>query len=118
MQTLMDVRHLTNTLIIDCDIIPTRVSFDDSFDTIFYFSSHKKKYGSLVIENGIVKAASETNNLSPCKCSGMYYVKSVAELLAKMTNPNSIASGMIGAHAIKESSFIRLGDVEDYFEAL
>jgi hypothetical protein len=35
-----------------------------------------------------------------------------------MKDDNSIASGMIGAKAIKETTFIRLGDVEDYYEAL
>ena len=57
-------------------------------------------------------------NISNVKCSGVYFVKSVSELLKNMTDDNSIASGMIGAKTIKETTFIRLGDVEDYFEAL
>jgi len=120
-ETLEQIRFKEDCLIVDCDIIPI---FDNDFildlkeDTIFYFNSDKNKYGSLIIDNGIVIEASEKGNISKYKCSGLYYVKSMDKLLNEMKDDNSIASGMIGANTIKENKFIRLGDIEDYFEAL
>jgi hypothetical protein len=65
-----------------------------------------------------VSAALERDNVSSLKCSGMYFVKSIDRLLNSMTDDNSVASGMIGARVIEEDTFIRVGDVEDYYEAL
>jgi hypothetical protein len=42
----------------------------------------------------------------------------MSDMLHKMQDDNSIASGMLGAKAVYEDTFIRLGDVEDYYEAL
>lgn len=118
-ETLEQVRHEQNCLIVDCDIIPVGISTKDlSEDSIFVFETAKSKYGSVVLDGNKLVRADEKENISNIKCSGAYYVKSVDVLLNAMTDVNSIASGMIGATAIKENTFIRLGDVEDYFEAL
>jgi dTDP-glucose pyrophosphorylase len=118
-ETLKEIENEIDCLIIDCDVIPLldqKIDFQE--DTIFIFESEKNKYGSLnLIENRVI-GVSEKENISNVKCSGVYFVKSVSALLKNMTDDNSIASGMIGAKTIKESTFIRLGDVEDYFEAL
>jgi hypothetical protein len=71
-----------------------------------------------LLNNNTLKEISEKENISNLKCSGLYFVKSMEKLLSSMKDDNSIASGMIGARAIKETTFIRLGDVEDYYEAL
>ena len=46
------------------------------------------------------------------------FVKSIKKLLGDMINCDSLASGMVGSNTIKEDTFIRLGDIEDYFEAI
>jgi hypothetical protein len=120
-ETLEEIRFEKNCLIVDCDIIPLlgyKVLQDLKEDTIFYFKSNKNKYGSLIIENGIVTGTAENKNISENKCSGVYFVKSMNELLNKMTDVNSIASGMLGANTIEEKTFVKLGDLEDYFNAL
>ena len=118
-ETLKEIENEIDCLIIDCDIIPLldqEIDFQE--DTIFVFESDKNKYGSLNLIGNRVIAVSEKENISNIKCSGAYFVKSIAALLQNMTDENSIASGMIGAKTIKENTFIRLGDIEDYFEAL
>jgi len=118
-ETLEQIRHQTNCLIVDCDIIPVGISLKEpADDMIFVFESAKNKYGSVIVANNKLQQVSEKENISNIKCSGAYYVKSMASLLDAMTDVNSIASGMIGATTKKESTFIRLGDVEDYYEAL
>ncbi|MDA1120849.1 MAG: hypothetical protein O2887_10245 [Bacteroidetes bacterium] len=118
-ETLKEIEWEENCLIIDCDIIPYGIdSLKFEGDTIIYFNSEKNKYGSLIVKNNIVESVSENKNLSSNKCSGVYYIESIKSLLNRMTDDNSIASGMIGAKTIKENTFIRLGDVEDYFAAL
>jgi len=118
-ETLQALAGQTDCLIIDCDVIPVGCDVSNlTNDTIFCFSSNKQKYGSIVLHNGYVASVDERNSVSKTKCSGAYYVKSIDRLLASMTDDNSIASGMIGAHAVYEDTFIRVGDVEDYYEAL
>lgn len=117
--TLAEISTEHKCLIIDCDIIPyMNHPIEYHKDTIYVFESNKNKYGSVVIDSGIVKQASEINNISKYKCSGAYYIESMADMLDKMQDDNSIAFGMIGAAAILETTFVRIGDVEDYFEAL
>lgn len=118
-ETLKEISHYENTCIIDCDIIPfglDSVEFDG--DTICVFTSNKEKYGSVVIENGKVNGVAENVNISRFKCSGAYYVENVSDLINKMKNPNSIGAAMTGASVLLEKSFVRMGDIEDYFESL
>lgn len=118
-ETLKQISNYEDTCILDCDVIPFElqtIKFKE--DTLVCFYSQKQKYGSVIVETGKIVKADETNNISTFKCSGAYFVKSVADTINKMTNENSIASAMIGADALLERSFVRLGDVEDYMEAL
>ena len=118
-ETLQEIAHEQDCLIVDCDIIPVglpELQFDG--DTLFYFNSDKLKYGSILIEDGKLLAVDEKNSISKNKCSGIYFVKSMSRLLEQMKDDNSLASGMIGAKVIQENTFIKLGDVEDYYEAL
>jgi hypothetical protein len=118
-ETLKQIINEKDCLIIDCDIIPLldwNINLNE--DTIFYFESQKNKYGSIEIDNSKVIRASDKENISNNKCSGAYFIKSIKDLVNKMEDSNSIASAMLGAGVIKENTFIRLGDIEDYFEAL
>lgn len=118
-ETLQEIANEEDCLIVDCDIIPVGLpdlQFDG--DTLFYFNSDKPKYGSILIEDGKLLAVDEKNSISKNKCSGIYFVKSMSRLLEQMKDDNSLASGMIGAKVIQENTFIKLGDVEDYYEAL
>lgn len=118
-ETLAELAGQEDCLIVDCDLIPRDFQpFSTDMDTIFAFRSNKDKYCSLVLQNNRVASALERKNISSLKCSGLYFVKSVDRLLASMTDDNSIASGMVGARVIEEDTFIRVGDVEDYYEAL
>lgn len=118
-ETLERIRDYTDCLIIDCDIIlEKRMPVDNDNDCLYYFNSDKDKYSSLIIDgNYEVFRASETIKVGENKSSGLYFVKSVASLLEKMSD-NSIAEGMIGAKAYLENSIIKLGDPTDYYEAL
>lgn len=118
-ETLQEIANEEDCLIVDCDIIPfglPDLQFDG--DTLFYFNSDKPKYGSILIEDDKLLAVDEKNSISKNKCSGIYFVKSMSRLLEQMKDDNSLASGMIGAKVIQENTFIKLGDVEDYYEAL
>ena len=118
-ETLEEIKNQKDCLIVDCDIIPYGfVQTQLVEDTIYFFESEKNKYGSILLNNNLLEKVSEKQNISNFKCSGLYFVKSVERLLSSMKDDNSIASGMIGAKAIKETTFIRVGDVEDYYEAL
>lgn len=108
-------------LIIDCDIIPfgfDKSNIDTSSDAVFVFESKKQKYGSVLIENNRITNCSESDSISRIKCSGIYFIKDLDTTISKMTNKNSIISGMVGASTVYENTFIRLGDIEDYMEAI
>lgn len=108
-------------LIIDCDVIPFGIENRKwNRDTIWTFYSEKMKYSNLVIKGGKLVGASESSSSSGFKSSGVYYLKDITETLKKMElgNKNSIAEAMIGADVKVETEFVRLGDVEDYMEAL
>jgi dTDP-glucose pyrophosphorylase len=120
-ETLSFLKNESNCLIIDCDIIPidfdaTKLSFEEDF--LFAFHSNKPKWGSIIVENDRLVKCSESKNISNIKCSGIYFIKSIEKLLNQMIDPNSIASGMIGAKIFYENTFLRLGDVEDYFNTI
>ncbi len=120
-ETLKQIEERYNILIIDCDIIPYNINIKDintEIDNIYAFNSDKNKYGSIIAENNSVVAANEYNNLSKVKCSGVYFCKDLQLVIQNMTDPNSIISGMIGANIIMENTFKRLGDIEDYYEAI
>lgn len=119
-ETLFEIADQKNVLIIDCDIIPFGLDvslIDTNCDNIFIFESDKNKWGSAKIKNGILINCDEKSNISDCKCSGIYYIKNMENTLNKMQD-NSIASGIIGAKCIVENTFVRLGDLEDYMEAI
>lgn len=118
-ETLQEIKHQTDVVIIDCDIIPFELNLSEFInDTVYVFNSDKNKYGSVVIENGKIKSSSEKNNISTTKCSGVYCIKNMEQLLNKMNDDNSIVSGMYGADVIYENTFLRFGDLEDYCESI
>lgn len=116
-ETLKYIQDYTDCLIIDCDVIPRGCLYQHNEDTVYYFVSDKEKYSSISIHSGRVSQASEHGNISEYKCSGAYYVKSVSKLIEKMGD-NSIVEGMIGANVRQENSFVRLGDIEDYYDSI
>jgi hypothetical protein len=116
-ETLTQIKDLSNVLIIDCDIIPFKIDLskiNTKKDNLFVFRSNKNKYGSVVVSSNIMTNCDENENISDTKCSGVYYIRNMRSTISKMTNNNSIASGMIGANIIYEDTFLRLGDIEDY----
>lgn len=118
-ETLSLLAGEKDCLIVDCDVIPIGFSYTGfETDVIFSFRTNKEKYCSLITENGKLAAAFEGENFSHIKSSGVYFLKSIDATIKRMTNPNSIASGMIGAKVLEEDTFLRVGDVEDYYEAL
>lgn len=130
------IRDWRNVLIVDCDVIPVFVaeSFKDptpkikrSFDSIielgtdaiWYFESDCSKYGGLEAdENWRLVAAKERGQGHKYRASGLYFLKHVGTTIDRMTDHNSIAGGMAGAMMIFENTFIRIGDAEDYLNAL
>lgn len=136
------IRDWKNVLIVDCDVIPVfeKPTFVPNFkeyfewlptqprDFIFCFASASPKYcglhfnfegsecgGSGCLESAIEREVSKTPIF---RASGVYFLKDVGATVDRMTDPNSIASGMIGAKATPEQTFIRVGDPEDYLNAL
>ena len=117
-ETLSQIPENNQVLIIDCDIIPFGLNLDDidtSNDCVLIFNSNKNKYGSVILENNKIYISSENNNISSTKCSGVYFLKDLQATLQKMNDNNSIVSGMNGASTILENTFLRFGDIEDYF---
>lgn len=121
-ETLKQIDNCENILIIDCDIIPfgfKKSLITEETDAVFVFQSTKNKWGSVAIdENEKIIESSETSSISNIKCSGIYFIKNLHNTIQKMTNPNSIVSGMVGSNIIYEDTFLRLGDVEDYASAI
>lgn len=118
-ETLESIKNESDCLIIDCDIIPLGINFTDfDEDVVYAFVSDKNKYGSIISHEGKLLQSNEKENIGKVKCSGAYYIKSMKKLLDSMTDVNSIASGMTNAKIIMENTFIRLGDIEDYYEAI
>lgn len=119
-ETLERIKDYEDCLIVDCDIMPLGFIMPSTKDNfLFYFKSNKEKYSSIVLgDGGKVAKVSETIKISDNHCSGIYFVKSVANLLEKMTDDNSIASGMIGAWTLREDYIVKVGDPSDYYEAL
>lgn len=136
------IRDWKNVLIVDCDVIPVfaKPTFVPDFkeyfewlptqpnDYIFCFSSASPKYCGLhftfngakcqssgCLESAIEREASDGPML---RASGVYFLKDVGATVDRITDPNSIASGMIGAKMTPEQTFIRVGDPEDYLNAL
>lgn len=121
-ETLSLIPEKENALIIDCDIIPfgldTR-SIDISSDCVMLFHSNSSKYGSVLLDdNNKVSISSENNNISTNKCSGVYFLKNLRRTIKNMTEDNSIISGMNGASTVFENTFLRFGDIEDYFSSI
>lgn len=130
-ETLDEIRHLKNAMIVDCDIIPVgwdQALLDDAetghydWDTIWFFKSDNPKYGGLYMDNKglreLERVCEKGDTTTKCRSSGIYFLKDVGATLDRMTDPNSVASGMIGAKMILENTFIRVGDPEDYLNAL
>lgn len=118
-ETLTLIPENNNILIIDCDIIPFGLdlsSIDTSGDCVVLFKSDYSKYSSVILDdNNKIYTSNENNNISSIKCSGVYFLKDLQTTLGKMNNDNSIVSGMVGASTIFENTFLRFGDIEDYF---
>lgn len=120
------IRDWQNVLIVDCDVIPVFAAWEyllgkdehERTDAIFYFESDSPKYGGLQMNNGRLSFAKERGEGQKIRASGLYFLNHVGTTVDRMTDPNSIASGMIGARMIFEDSFIRVGDAEDYLNAL
>lgn len=120
-ETMERIKDYEDCLIVDCDIIipTTGLHVQPTVKNwVYYFESNKEKYSSIVLDGNYIDQASETKSISQKKCSGLYYVRAVNELLERMTDDNSIVSGMYNALAIPETYIIKLGDPEDYYEAL
>lgn len=119
-ETLERIKDYTDCLIVDCDIIPSMVYVPNNFsgDWLYCFWNTKEKYSSFKTKDHLISEVSESKKISDVHCSGVYFVKSVKRLLKKMTDDNSILSGMIGANTLQEADWIKLGDPEDYYEAL
>jgi hypothetical protein len=118
-ETLNEIRSWNNVLLFDCDIIPfgmPELSFKT--DEVVCFTSTKKKYGSVKIENGLVVESTEKQSTWENKLSGAYFIKSVSKLLERMSDDNSVISGMDKPKVYFEDTFVRLGDREDYLEAI
>lgn len=117
-ETLAKVKDYTDCLIIDCDIVlPFALDFNGQNDALFYFESTKDKYSSIQTDDDMVIAACERASISNKKSSGVYFVRSVLDLLQRMKT-DSIAEAMIGATAYPENYIVKLGDPTDYYEAL
>lgn len=136
------IRDLKNVLVVDCDVIPVfaKPTFVPDFkeyfewlptqpnDYIFCFASSSQKYcglhftfdGAECQSSGCLESAieHEVSERPMPRASGLYFLKDVGATVDRMTDPNSIASGMIGARMIFENTFIRVGDPEDYLNAL
>ena len=118
-ETLQEIKHLQDVVIIDCDIIPFDLVLKEfNNDTVYAFRSLKNKYSSIIVEDNKVINSCEKNNISEIKCSGVYCIKDMQILLKNMKDENSIISGMVNTDVVYEDSFLRFGDVEDYFESL
>ena len=131
-----------NVLIVDCDVIPVfaKPTFVPDFkeyfewlptqpnDYIFCFASSSPKYcglhftfdGAECQSSGCLESAieHEVSERPMPRASGLYFLKDVGATADRMTDHNSIASGMIGAKMTPEQTFIRVGDPEDYLNAL
>ncbi len=123
------IRDWKNVLIVDCDVIPVfavtdwkelvKKFFAGPYDMIVYFDSDNPKYGGLEMSDDYrLKSAKERGHSQKYRASGLYFLKDVGATVDRMADPNSIASGMIGARMIFENTFIRVGDPEDYLNAL
>lgn len=118
-ETLQEIEHLKDVVIIDCDLIPFELNLTEfANDVVYVFHSNKNKYGSVVVENGKILNSNEKGNLSNIKSSGVYCIKDMKKLLSQMNDDNSILSGMHGADVVFENTFLRFGDVEDYYESI
>jgi predicted PilT family ATPase len=120
-ETLSQIKEKNNVLIIDCDIIPFGINLKNiNFftDNIYVFHSLKNKYGSVVIEKNRLIEINEKKSISNYKCSGVYFCKNLESTIERMTDNDSIASGMIGSNVVVENTFKRFGDIDDYYEAI
>jgi len=119
------IRDWKNVLIVDCDVIP--INWIDALpkavpetDVIWFFPSTEPKYGGLYQdENGILESVTEKGDTTTnFRASGLYFLKDVGATVDRMTDPNSIAAAMVGAKMVYENTFIRVGDPDDYLNAL
>lgn len=128
-ETLEFLRGRKDVMIVDCDIIPAWRFKEESpmwnlknpkTDVIWIFKSDNPKYGGLYPDENyhLSRVVEKGDPETKYRASGIYLLKDVGATIDRMTDPNSIASGMIGANMIYENTFIRVGDLEDYLAAL
>lgn len=124
-ETLELLRGRKNVMIVDCDIIPLNwidplPKATPETDAIWWFCSNNPKYGGLYVgdDGRLVSVTEKGDTQTKYRASGIYFLKDVGATIDRMTDPNSIASGMIGARMLHENTFIRVGDLEDYLAAL
>jgi len=119
-ETLKLIPIKDNVLIIDCDIIPFGIDLskiDINSNCVYVFNSNKDKYGSIILKDNKIYKTSERDNISNIKCSGIYFCKNLEKNIEEMED-NSIVSSMNGANVVFENTFKRLGDIQDYYEAI
>lgn len=128
-ETLEVLRGRTNVLIVDCDVIPIGKFPEEKpewylrdipdNDLIWIFISKNAKYSGLYSDGvRLSRVVEKGDTATGLRSSGLYFLEDVSATLDRMTDQNSLASGMIGAKMILETTFIRVGDPEDYLNAL
>lgn len=121
LHTLLPLSHMHNVCIVDCDNIPYGVAgMQFNNDTVLAFYSDSDKYGHITLDaEGKLQSAHERTAGAGLKCSGVYFVRSMNALLQRMQHtPNSIAAAMTGADVLQEHTTVRIGDADDYYNAL
>lgn len=121
-ETLFYIEGLRNCLICDCDILPAGIAAWNTYtDAIWYFRSSDARYCGLVrnAAGRRLLSAVERAPGAQLRASGLYFVKEVSTLLARMSaEPNSIAAAMPYAWLIEENTFMRFGETQTYLDTI
>lgn len=122
METLLAISKERNVLICDCDILPVGLTaWNTVTDAIWYFRSSDARYCGLVKNAAGQRLlhAFERDRGAQLRASGLYFVKDVSELLARMDGDrNSIAAAMPGAWMVEENTFLRFGETQTYLDTV
>jgi len=98
-ETLNFIRNMEDVLIVDCDIWLKEFSHNQLYADTVFFKFDDEPHFEKIDEHSV--------------CSGLYYVKSVKDLISRMTRPDSIYSGMQEATQFYLNT-IHLGTPNDY----